>query len=57
MESNIVLELAYILTKYARLSIISILKDVEEKNQSENLEDIKHLYVLLKKEQSSITAN
>ena len=48
MESNIVLELAYILTKYARL---------EEKMQLEDLEGIKHLLVLLKKEQSSITAN
>lgn len=57
MESNIVLELAYTLTKYARLSVISIMKDVEAKMQSKDLEDIKHILVLLKKEQSSIAAN
>lgn len=31
MESNIVIELAYILIKYSRLSVISIMKDVEAK--------------------------
>lgn len=57
MDSNIVIELAYILTKYARLSVLSIMNDVEKKMQSEDSEDLKHLLGLLKKEHSNIAAN
>lgn len=57
MESSIVPELAYILTKHARLSVFSIMNDVEAKMQSEKLEEFKHISGLLKKEYSSIAAN